>query len=201
MSFYMDPESHEKLMYNTNCCGFKDFVDNIEPELKDEGLITLYQIFEMRQKKQRKLNKILNKQSKYVWITIQTFKQKLNDLDKYKQFIKNIKYLYSEGYYCLESGSVPPPNCNLHLHMLVKIIQPKKHKYKLDIEFKKIFNMSIYDKDYYCLKQHIDSPKMVPYDQWIQEKLDYMDDEKKGNHNNSIDLNCRGDWGVVTGGL
>lgn len=194
MCDYNIPESYEQLMYNDNVEGFKDFVDNIEPEWKNEGLITQYILFEKRRKKLLYLNKKLNKESKFVFITIQTFEQKYKDLDKYKQFINNIKYLYSEGFICLESGSIAPPDCNLHLHMLVKIIQPKKHKYKLDLEFKKIFNMSIYDKDFYKLKQWNESPLMPPYNQWIMEKKEYFDNAKKGCHENSIDLNCFYEW-------
>lgn len=178
---------------HTNSIDFpawKEFIDNNNI---DEDLHTLYEVFKL---KKLKINKPCRSE-KYVFITIQTFQQKLKDLDKYKQFINNIKYLYSEGHFCLESGSVPPPNCNLHLHMLVKIIQPKKHKYKLDLEFRKIFDMSLYDKDYYLLKQWSESPKMPPYDQWVNEKLTYFDDEKKGSHANSVDLNCRGSWGVI----
>lgn len=191
---YMDPEHHERMMYKTNCCGFKDFVDNIEPHLKDEGLITLYQIFEMRERKKKIMNKKLNKSSNFVFITIQDFERRLSDLDKLNLFISNVKYLYSIGYYCIESGKADPPN--LHIHMLVKIINPKKHKEKLNREWIKLFNTSLYDKDYYLLKQWRESPLMPSLQQWTQEKLDYFDNEKKGNHSNSIELNCRGSWGV-----
>lgn len=168
--------------------GFNEFKLNNNFNNIDD--FTLLEIFKIQEKK----NKKLNKESKFVFITIQTFQQKYKDLDKYKQFMNNIKYLYSEGFMVLESGSVPPPDCNLHLHMLVKIIQPKKHKYKLDLEFKKIFNMSIYDKDFYKLKQWNESPLMPPYEQWVMEKKDYFDNAKKGCHGNSIDLNCYYEW-------
>lgn len=197
----MDYEYDDNILldyYNTNI-DFKNYVDHIRSNdykniPRDEELYLLYQYFQVHDFKKKKLEKKLNKESKFVFITIQTFQQHLKDLEKYKTFINNIKYLYSEGFWCLESGSVPGENCNLHLHMLVKIIQPRKHKHKLDLEFKKIFNMSIYDKDFYCLKQHNNSPKMPPYDQWVKEKKDYFDNEKKGNHSNSIELNCRGEW-------
>ncbi len=196
MSFDMRKYSNRRDIFGWYCpvhtetkdwIKWKEFIDN---NSIDEDLNTLYEIFLMKEKKKKKLNK----ESKFVFITIQTFKQKYNDLDKYKQFMKNIKYLYSEGFMVLESGSVEPPDCNLHLHLLVKIIQPKKHKFKLDLEFKKMFNMSIYDKDFYKLKQWNESPLMPPYDQWLKEKIDYFDNSKKGCHGNSIELNCFCEW-------
>lgn len=168
---------------------WKEFIDN---NIINEDLNTLHQLFLLKQKKQIILDKKLNKQSNFVFITIQDFKRRLNDLDKLNQFISNIKYLYSEGYYCIESGK----SVNLHIHMLVKIINPKKHKEKLNREWIKLFDTSLYDKDYYLLKQWRESEKMPPYEQWVQQKLDYFENEKKGCHANSIELNCRGSWGV-----
>ena len=170
---------------------WKEFIDN---NVIDEDLDTLYQIFLIKQKKQLIIDKKLNKTSNFVNICIQDFQRRLSDLDKLNTFISNIKYLYSEGYYCIESGKANPPN--LHIHLLVKIINPKHHKEKLNREWIKLFNTSLYDKDYYLLKQWRESHLMPPYNQWVNEKLDYFDNEKKGNHANSIELNSRGSWGV-----
>lgn len=179
---------------------FKLFIDSGEFSVEEHGIETLYEVFLMRQKITEKLKlkkkKLDNKVSNFVFITIQDFSRRLEDLDKLNLFISNVKYLYSEGHYCIESGKVPPPNCNLHIHMLVKIINPKKHLQKLNMEWIKLFDTSLKNKDYYLLKQWRSSPLMPPYDQWVNEKLDYFEQEKKGTHENSIDLNSRGAWGA-----
>ena len=65
-------------------------------------------------------------------------------------------------------------------------------------EWTKLFKDStLYDFDsnknpVFYVKQHRDSDKMPPYSQWLQEKLDYFEDEKKGSHQNAIDLGARG---------
>lgn len=130
---------------------------------------------------------------KFCFITIQDFQRRLHDLDKLQQFIKNIDYLYHEGSWIIEAGKSDPPN--VHLHFLVKIINPKKHKSKLNIEWKKLFNTDLYDKDFYKLTQHRDTKGMPKYEQWCQEKLDYFDNSTKGTHSNSIDLNLKGSFG------
>lgn len=188
---YEDPLRYDKIKYDTNFMGFKDFVDNSK---LDEDLGTLWNVYELKIKKQKIIDKKLNKESNYVFITLQDFQRRLSDLDKLNIFISNIKYLYAEGYYCIESGKADPPN--LHIHLLVKIINPKKHKEKLNREWIKLFDSSLYDKDYYLLKQWRESHLMPPYNQWVNEKLDYFDNEKKGLHANSIELNSRGSWGV-----
>lgn len=174
---------------------FKKYVD--DREHWNENLFTYWQAFEIYEHKQKKLNIKLNKKSQFVFITIQDFKRRPCDLDMLNQFINNIKYLYCEGFYCIESGKVPPPDSNLHVHLLCKIINPKKHKQKLNLEWIKLFkDTTLYESDYYKLTQWRESPNMPPYEQWVNEKLLYFDDEKKGNHANSIDLNSRGSWGV-----
>jgi len=174
---------------------FKEYVD--KNESWNEDLFTYWECFKLYEKKVNIKNKKLNKESKFCFITIQDFKRRLTDLDKLKQFIKQIEYLYCECYWCIESGKVAAPDSNLHIHILCKIINPKKHKNKLNLEWMKLFpDNSLYDKDYYKLNQWRESEKMPPYDQWLNEKIQYFEDEKKGSHSNSVDLNCRGSWGV-----
>lgn len=178
--------------YVNNTNGFKDFVDNCNI---DEDIIFLHEFFSIKEKKVKILNKKLNKQSNYVFITLQDFHRRICDLDKLNQFIKNIIYLYSEGYYCIESGHSDPPN--LHIHLLVKIINPKKHKQKINLEWIKVFkDTNLYENDYYKLTQWRQSVLMPPYEQWIEEKITYFDNESKGTHGNTIELNSRGQWGV-----
>lgn len=139
----------------------------------------------------------LNKHKK-LWITIQDFKRRPQDLQKLETFIRRIDYLIKEGDYCIESGSVEPPNSNLHIHMLVKYKDVRHAKQKVNIEWQKLFpDSSLYDFDsnkrpVYKTMQHRESPKMPSYEQWLEEKLEYFENEAKGAHSNSVDLGCRG---------
>lgn len=148
--------------------------------------------------KRHKLNKI-NKDKKFVFITIQDFQRRITDLEKLKQFLNKIEYIFEECHYCVESGKVPLPDSNLHIHLLAKYRNSKKGKNQLCIEWSKLFNTDLRDKDFFQLRQHRNSPDMPKYEDWIQEKLDYFDQEKKGNHENVIDLDVRGSWGAAPG--
>lgn len=133
---------------------------------------------------------------KFVWITIQDFKRRITDLDNLLHFMKKIEYIFEEAHWCIESGKVPLPDSNLHIHILGKYHNSKKGKNSLCIEWSKLFDTNLRDSDYFLLKQHRDSPHMPKYEDWIDEKLQYFDDECKGNHQNVIDLNSRGAWGA-----
>lgn len=150
---------------------------------------------ELKSKKnEMNLNKLKN--SKCVWITIQDFKRRVEDLDKLKTFIQRTKYLYEERLWCIESGKSDPPN--VHIHMLCKIINSKKHKGKLNLEWMKLFDTNLNHEDYYLCKQWRESPEMPPYEQWIEEKKNYFYDELKGNHSNVLDLGARGGHGGLS---
>lgn len=85
--------------------------------------------------------------------------------------------------------------------MMVKIIDPKKHKNKLNIEWNKLFGNNITDKDFYKLSQWRKSKVMPSYEQWCMEKLDYFKDETKGSHGNK-DPSVHGSFaggGVILG--
>ena len=135
------------------------------------------------------------KEQKLVFITIQDFQRRITDLDKMRQFIKKCEYIFSECYWCIESGKVPLPDSNLHIHMLCKYNNSKKGKNQLCIEWSKLFDTNLRDSDYYLLRQHRDCNQMPSYQQWVEEKLEYFENEKKGNHENVIDLDARGQWG------
>ena len=132
---------------------------------------------------------------KFVFVTIQDFKRRITDLDDMVNFMKKIEYIFEECIWCIESGKVPLPDSNLHIHLLAKYRNSKKGKNQLCIEWSKFFDTNLRDKDYFKLQQHRDSPAMPSYEDWVKEKMDYFDNEMKGTHENAIDLNCRGSWG------
>lgn len=193
-----DPQKFEKEYYNSNL-NFRTFVINCRLGVHsqnaiDENLITLYEYFKMWEKNQEKIKKKKEKISNFVFITIQDFQRRIEDLDKIQTFIKRIHYLYSECYYVIEAGKSEPPN--VHIHLLCKIINPRKHKQKINLEWTKLFDTSLYDKDFYKLTQWRKSELMPDYEAWVEEKLEYFDDTKKGTHQNSIDLQISGSWGL-----
>lgn len=137
----------------------------------------------------------LNKKQKdrivnYCFITLQNFLCRKKDIDKMLLFLNKIGYLYESGDWIIESGKSE----NLHIHMLVKIIDPKKHKNKLNIEWNKIFDNNITDKDFYKLTQWRKSKLMPNYEQWVNEKLEYFKGETKGSHKNKEDLGLQGSF-------
>lgn len=145
-----------------------------------------------------KAPKIKNiKDKKYVFITIQDFKRRINELDQLQQFIKNISYMYESGQWVIETGK-NQDDFNIHIHLLV-VISPKvrSHKEVIDRKWQRFFETSLYHKDYYLLKQHRESDKMVPYTEWLQEKQDYFINDLKGSHKNTIDLGLSGFFGVA----
>lgn len=137
------------------------------------------------------------KDKKYVFITIQDFKRRLDDLDKIRQFIKNISYMYESGQWVIETGkNKKDTDFNIHIHLLVIIRNNvKNHKDVLNRKWMRFFDTNIYHKDYYLLKQHRESDKMVPYEEWLQEKKDYFINDLKGSHKNTIDLGLSGFFG------
>lgn len=183
------PEDYEFYKHYIESKHFLEWWKNIGLDDNESiyGIIPFYDKYCKNIKKEKDRN------IKFCFITIQDFQRRMEDIDKLLLFIKNIGYLYSEGYWIIEAGKSDPPN--LHVHMLVKIINPKKHKSKLDIEWKKLFNNSIYEKDFYKLTQHRDVKGMPSYDQWVNEKLLYFKNDCKGNHSNSIDLELNGVFG------
>lgn len=131
---------------------------------------------------------------KMVFITIQDFQRRMCDLEKLQQFIKSIAYMYSKGNWIIETGKQQEQeNFNIHIHLFV-CIRPtcKNHKKVLNTKWMKYFSTSMYESDYYLIKQHRDVKGMPTYNDWCQEKLDYFDNALKGSHANTIDLELTG---------
>ena len=194
-----DVQRYEKELYN-KCEKFRTFVNDVRAgklyeNAKDESLITLKEYFDLWEIKQAKIKKKKEREPNFVFITIQDYQRRLEDLDKLQIFIKRIEYLYSECHWIIEAGKSDPPN--VHIHLLSKIINPRKHKQKLNLEWMKLFDTSLYDKDYYKITQWRKSDEMPTYEGWVEEKLIYFDDTKKGTHQNSVDLGISGSWGLL----
>ena len=139
----------------------------------------------------------VKKDKKYVFITIQDFQRRLSDIECLQSFLTKIAYLYDEGEWIIESGKVKDSNkYNVHIHMLVKIRNSKKHLNQLNIAWMKYFNTSLKDKDYYKMCQHRDCKAMPSYEDWVAEKREYFTNnaEGKGDHVNTEDLGLRGSW-------
>lgn len=142
----------------------------------------------------KKLDNLLNKkkkpkkETKMVFITIQDFQRRYNDIEELKTFIRRTKYLYSERYWYIESGSKKDINeCNFHIHMVARIKNSSKHKKKLNMEWNKFFNTDLQgDNDFYQLKNHYECDEMPPYEQWLEEKIEYGINECKQSHENSF---------------
>ena len=137
-------------------------------------------------------------ESKLFFITIQDYKRRIPDLDKMVQFIKKCEHIFDTCIWCIESGKVKPPDSNLHIHMLARYNNSKKGKNMLCLQWSKLFDTNLRDSDFFHLKQHRDAKGMPPYNDWLQEKLDYFENEKKGSHENALDLGARGAWGAST---
>lgn len=133
-----------------------------------------------------------NTSKKFIFITIQDFQRRMEDLEKLQSFIRRISYMYDEGFWVIETGG-KETDFNVHIHMIVKIkASAKNHKSVMNIKWTSFFNTDLNHKDYYLVKQHRDGPDMVPYDEWLQEKMEYFDNDLKGSHQNTIDLKLRG---------
>lgn len=128
---------------------------------------------------------------KFVFITLQDFKTKFTDVEKLVQFCKRIKYLYYDYYYVIESGSCEDQAlANYHVHLFAKIKNTKGHKRSIKAEWARLFNRDITAEDYYDVKQWRESESMPPYEQWHEEKIEYM--RKGTNAKNAFPSICGG---------
>ncbi len=157
-----------------------------------------YESHRERAKRLSKEKKAQGPSTKCVFLTLQTFQNRIQDLDSMVLFCQRIQYLYDECIWCIETGKVPLPDSNLHIHLLGKIKNSRKHKDAVCREWSKLFGTDLRQSDFWNLKQHRDCEAMPSYEQWFEEKLEYFEDEKKGTHQNSIDLGARGGTGFST---
>ena len=137
--------------YYNNNDKFIDYCKN--KMIKNEDFYTCIECFELFEKKEKKKKIKPERIIKYCFITLQNFKQRIEDIEKFELFCKKIDYLYHSGFWCIEQGKT----VNTHLHLLVLIRNPKKHKQQLGIAWAKIFENNILEKDFYKLTQHRDT--------------------------------------------
>ena len=129
-----------------------------------------------------------NKENKYVFITIQDFKRRHNEVEKLETFIKRIAYMYDAGFWAIESGKQKKiEDCNYHIHLLVQIKKKiKNHKQVLNAKWTALFDTDLRDKDYYLMKQWRKSKDMPSYEDWVEEKKNYFTGNKL-EHSNSFE--------------
>jgi hypothetical protein len=130
-----------------------------------------------------------------VFITLQDFQTRMKDIDKLKEFINDISCLYETGEWVIETGGQKnQEDFNVHVHLLVKIAKHvKNHKRDIDTAWRRKFPTSLYDKDFYLLKQWRKSKAMPSYETWIEEKQQYFTQEGKSDeHKNTLDLGLGG---------
>lgn len=189
------PEDIERYRHYLDSPHFQEWWGDLGLD-DNESIYGIIPFYEKYCKKQVQAMKVVDKEReiKYCWITLQNFKQRICDIDKFILFAKKIEYLYHDGYWVLESGKADPPN--IHFHCLVKIINPKKHKQQLGIAWENIFGNNILEKDFYKLTQHRNCKGMPKYEDWCKEKLTYMNNVEKGDHANLVDLGISGRWGA-----
>lgn len=133
----------------------------------------------------------------FVFITLQDFQTRMKDLEDMKEFVNDISCLYECGHWVIETGGKEnEKDFNIHVHLLVKIAKHvKNHKRDLNIAWERHRDTTLYDKDYYQMKQFRISKKMPSYETWLQEKLDYFDNTKKTKeHQNTVDLGLCGTY-------
>lgn len=151
---------------------------------------------EARQTRKKKKNASKN----FVFITINDLQTRMKDIEGLLQFIKRISYMYSEGHWVIETGkNEEEKDFNIHIHLLVKIKDCiHNHKTSINAKWMGVRDTSLYDLDYYQLDQHRKSDDMPEYDDWVIEKMTYFDNDKKGTHTNTIDLELSGQFGKPT---
>ena len=106
------------------------------------------------------------------------------NIEVLKNFGNSIGFLYKKYLFVVESGKyVDTPH--LHIHILGIIRNSKKHLAQLRAKWEQICGFAIdWKSDDYDCRQHRNSPAMPTYEDWLNEKLVYMEDEFKGTHQN-----------------
>lgn len=129
-----------------------------------------------------------------------------------EQFIKRLKVMlntiknkyWDEYLVVIEGGK---ENDHLHVHALVKVKRDPKNSSKIkagharyvqnlwgatfydhgDKKVGALLGKNSKDPEYYQ-ESHNESPNMISYEEWIQEKVNYCDNQLKGDHSNGEEI-------------
>lgn len=106
------------------------------------------------------------------------------NIEVLKNFGNSIGFLYKKYLFVVESGKYPDTP-HLHIHILGIMRNSKKHLAQLRAKWEQICGFAIdWKSDDYDCRQHRNTPAMPTYDDWLNEKISYMNDEYKGTHKN-----------------
>lgn len=145
----------------------------------------------------------------FSWITISPDKVKTGEIfysqeniAKLINFCKCTEYLYDQVEWVVESGK-NPNKPHLHIHILGICKNSKKYKQYLRAKWEQLCGFNInWKTDDYLLKQFHKHEDMPSYDDWLDEKIKYMDNGYKGTHANfEVIQGARGGTGVSTANL
>ena len=137
----------------------------------------------------KKLNKsIPNDQASYITIAPSKYRVPIpytqENINTLINFGEKIAYLYNPYYFVVESGK-HAESPHLHIHILGKIKNSKKHLGSLRAKWEQLTGFTIdWKSDDYLLKQWRKHPDMPTYQDWIDEKISYFTDDYKGTHKN-----------------
>ena len=142
----------------------------------------------------------------FSWITLSPDKIKSGEIfyseeniAKLINFCKYTEYLYDGVEWVVESGK-DPNKPHLHIHLLGQCKNSKKFKANLRAKWDQLCGFNFrWTSDDYLLKQWRKSDDMPSYEDWLDEKLKYMDNGYKGTHANfEVIQGARGGTGVST---
>lgn len=127
---------------------------------------------------------------KACWITIAPSKYRVpipyteENINTLINFGNSISFLYKNYLFVVESGK-HPNTPHLHIHILGVMRNSKKHLAQLRAKWEQICGFVIdWKSDDYDCRQHRNKEGMIGYDEWVTEKISYMDNERKGTHQN-----------------
>lgn len=165
---------------------------------RNPGDLRWQKVFYRKYLKECRINK------NYIWITLSPDKKFRNMMPTKKNceavnewiynWLEYQKKFYGDYKYVLESGS---NNEHLHVHFVAELLNSHKHAERLKSKWKRSFpkhelikslnlNKNPHGKGGEYTSFHFNDPNI------LKDKLDYMDNEKKGDHENEIDLGYSG---------
>ena len=173
-------------------------------EHKDVLINERLDLYKDNPKFRSKINRLLNTKKSYIYLTLSPDKflrnlpvndENISNLHQWcKKWFDCDKQYYRDYAWVIESGS---NNDHLHVHAVCEMKNSLKHAFRLKAFWKKYFpnnQLLISNKksgnEYHSLR--FDTEEI------LQDKLEYFENEKKGTHENLVDLGLRGSRGFLT---